>query len=153
MFAYAAIDAGYAVVRAGYRALGFVTPPLHVWPLASLSVAELWGMRWARPVSHWLRKTCFRPLARRRRPVLGVLLGFVVSGFGHAYPVLVALGPSMAAMMLGYFAVQGLVVVAEPRLGVDKWPRALRRTWTIVLMVATSPLFVEPCLRVLLSVG
>ena len=153
VFAYAAIDAGYAMVRAGYRAVGFVTPPLHVWPLASLSVAELWGMRWARPVSHWLRKTCFQPLARRGHPALGMLLGFVLSGLGHAYPVLVALGPAMAAMMLGYFAVQGLVVVAEPRLGVEKWPRASRRTWTIVLMVATSPLFVEPCLRVFLSDG
>jgi hypothetical protein len=91
-----------------------------------------------------------RPLARRGHPALGMLLGFVVSGFGHAYPVLVALGPAMAAMMFGYFAVQGLVVVAETRLGMARWPRALRRSWTIAIMVATSPLFVVPCLRVVL---
>jgi hypothetical protein len=151
VFAYAAIDAGYAIVRAGYRALGFVTPPLHVSPLASLSVAELWGMRWARPVSRWLRETCFLPLARRGHPALGILLGFVVSAFGHAYPVLVALGPTMAAMMFGYFVVQGLVVVAETRLGVTRWPRAWRRSWTLVIMVATSPLFVAPCLQVVLA--
>jgi hypothetical protein len=151
VFAYAAIDAGYAIVRAGYRAVGFVTPPLHVWPLASLSVAELWGMRWARPVSHWLRETCFLPLARRGHPALGILLGFAVSAFGHAYPVLVALGPTMAAMMFGYFVVQGLVVVVETRLGVTRWPRASRRSWTLVIMVATSPLFVVPCLRVVLA--
>jgi hypothetical protein len=151
VFAYAAIDAGYAMVRAGYRAVGFVTPPLHVWPLASLSVAELWGRRWARPVSHWLRETCFLPLARRGHPPLGILLGFVVSAFGHAYPILVALGPAMAAMMLGYFVVQGLVVVAEARLGIARWPRAARRVWTIVIMLATSPLFVVPCLRVVLT--
>lgn len=151
VFAYAAIDAGYAMVRAGYRAVGFVTPPLHVWPLASLSVAELWGARWARPVSHWLRETCFFPLARRGHPALGTLLGFVVSAFGHAYPVLVALGPAMAAMMFGYFAVQGLVVVAETGLGVTKWPRTLRRSWTLAIMFATSPLFVIPCLRVVLA--
>jgi len=36
---------------AAYRALGFVTPPLHVLPRASLSVGELWGKRWARPIS------------------------------------------------------------------------------------------------------
>ena len=150
VFAYAAIDAGYATVRAGYRAVGFVTPPLHVWPVASLSIAELWGARWARPVAHWLRHTCFLPLARRGHPGLGTLLGFAASGFGHAYPVLVALGPAMAAMMLGYFVVQGLAVVAEPRLGVATWPRAGRRAWTIVIMIATSPLFVEPALRVVL---
>jgi hypothetical protein len=151
VFAYAAIDSGYAMVRAGYRALGFVTPPLHVWPLASMSVGELWGMRWARPVSHWLRETCFLPLARRGHPALGVLLCFVASAFGHAYPVLVALGPAMAAMMFGYFVVQGLVVVAEPRLGMAKWPRPLRHFWTIVIMFATSPLFVAPCLHVVLA--
>jgi len=151
VFVYAAIDAGYAMVRATYRALGFVTPRLHVWPLASLSVAELWGMRWARPVSHWLRETCFLPLARRGHPGLGILLGFAASAFGHAYPALVALGPAMAAMMFGYFVVQGLVVVAETRLGIARWPRALRRSWTIVIMVASSPLFVEPCLRVVLA--
>ncbi len=151
VFAYATIDAGYATVGAGYRAAGFVTPPLHVWPLTSMSVAELWGRRWARPVSHWLRETCFLPLARRGHPALGILLGFVVSALGHAYPVLVALGPAMAAMMLGYFVVQGLVVVAEARLGIARWPRVLRRTWTIVIMVASSPLFVVPCLRVVLA--
>jgi hypothetical protein len=151
LFAYAAIDAGYALVRAGYRAAGFVTPALHVWPVASLSVAELWGVRWARPVGHWLRHNCFLPLARRGHPGLGTLLGFAASGFGHAYPILVAVGPAMAALMLGYFVVQGLAVVAEPRLGVGKWPRPGRRAWTVVIMIATSPLFVEPALRVVLS--
>jgi hypothetical protein len=116
-----------------------------------MSVAELWGMRWARPVSHWLRETCFLPLARRGHPALGILLGFVVSAFGHGYPVLVALGPVMAAMMFGYFVLQGLVVIAETRLGMARWPRALRHAWTIVIMLATSPLFVAPCLRIVLA--
>ena len=150
VFTYATIEAGYTLVRAGHRALGFVTPPLHV-SLASLTVTEFWGMRWARPVSHWLRAACFLPLARRGHPALGMLLAFVISAFGHAYPVLVALGPAMTAMMFAYFVVQGVAVFAEARLGIAKWPRALQRSWTIVIMVATSPLFVEPCLRVVLS--
>jgi hypothetical protein len=151
VFTYATIDAGYATIRAIYRALGFVTPPLHVWPLASLSVAEFWGKRWARAVSHWLRETCFFPLARRRHPALGILLVFVVSAFVHAYPVLVALGPAMTAWMFGYFVVQGLILIAELGLGIAAWPRPLRRSWTILLMIATSPLFVEPALRTVLS--
>jgi len=150
VFVYAAIEGGYRVVRALHRAVGFETPPLHVWPLASLSVAELWGTRWARPVSHWLRANCFMPLARRRRPALGVFLGFVVSGVGHAHPVLVALGPAMAALMLGYFLVQGAAVAVEARLGAARWRRPVRRVWTIAIMITTSPLFVEPCLRVVL---
>jgi len=148
VFAYGAIDAGYASFIAGYRLLGFVAPPLHVWPLASLTVGELWSVRWARPISGWLREHCFRPLARRRHALLGLMLGFVISGVGHAYPVFVASDATMALMMLGFFLVQGLIVVAETKLGVARWPRPARRAWTITMMLATSPLFVEPALRV-----
>jgi hypothetical protein len=151
VFVYATIDAGYAAIRAGYRAVGFETGRLHDWPAASTSVAELWGVRWARPVSVWLRDTCFLPLARRRRPKLGLLLGFVVSAAGHAYPVLVASRPTHAAMMFGFFLAQGLVVLAEPRLGVPRWPRPARRAWTVAILLATSVLFVEPALRVVLG--
>ncbi len=151
VFTYSAIEAGYAAVRAGHLAVGMATPPLHVWPLASLTIAELWGQRWARPVSQWLRTTCFLPVARRGHPALGVVLCFLVSALTHAYPVFVAVGLPMAVIMFGYFVVQGLAVAAESRLGVARWPRAWRRTWTVVIMVGTSPLFVEPCLRVVLA--
>jgi len=149
VLAYAGVEAIYAVVFAAYRAIGFVTPRLHVWPVASLSIAELWGARWARPVSTWLRETCFRPLARRGHPALGVVLGFVVSAVGHAYPALVAVGPQMAAMMFAFFFTQGIFVILEARLGAARWPRAARRAWTVTIMLASSPLFVEPALRTL----
>jgi hypothetical protein len=149
VLAYSIVESGYLLTGAGYRALGFVATRLHVWPVASLSVGELWGVRWARPVSAWLRETCFRPLARRGHPRLGLLLGFVASGVGHAYPVLVALDLPMAASMLAFFLVQGSFVILEVRLGVSRWSRLARRAWTITLMVASSPLFVEPALRVL----
>lgn len=146
---YAVIEAGYAAAGAAYRALGFVAPRLHVWPLASLSVGELWGLRWARPVSGWLRDNCFRPLARRGHPMLGLLLGFAVSAVGHAYPVLVAIGLPLAGMMFAFFVVQAVFVLIETRLGASRWPRPARRVWTVTIMLASSPLFVEPALRVL----
>ena len=146
---YGVIESGYVLARATYRALGFVAPPLHVRPIASLSVGELWGVRWARPVSTWLRETCFRPLARRGRPLLGLLLGFGVSAIGHAYPVFVALDLPMAAMMFSFFLVQGGFVILETRLGASRWSRPARRAWTVTIMVVSSPLFVEPALRVL----
>ena len=149
VFAYAVIESGYVLTGVAYRALGFVAPRLHVWPVASLSVGELWGVRWARPVSAWLRETCFRPLARRGQPMLGLLLGFVVSAIGHAYPVLVALDLPMAAMMFAFFLAQSIFVILEARLGAARWSRPARRAWTVTIMVASSPLFVEPALRVL----
>lgn len=150
VFTYAVIEAGYAVAGATYRALGFLAPPLHVYPIASLSITELWGKRWAIPVSAWLRENCYRPLARRGRPRLGLLFGFVASGFGHAYPIFVAVGLRMAGWMIAFFVVQGLAVVVEARLGVGRWPRMARRAWTVAIMLASSPLFVEPALQVLL---
>jgi hypothetical protein len=80
--------------------------------------------------------------------MLGLMLGFVVSAIGHAFPVLVALGASMAAWMLAFFLAQAVFVLLETRLRVARWPRAARRLWTVTLMVASSPLFVEPALRV-----
>lgn len=148
---YAAIESAYAFFEAVYRAIGFVTPPLHVLPLASLSIGELWGTRWARPISTWLRETCFRPLARRGYPVLGIALGFAVSAIGHAVPTLVALDVTMAAMMFAFFLVQGVFVLAEAKLGVARWSRPARRAWTVTWMVASSPLFVSPVLRAMLG--
>ncbi len=149
VLAYALLESGWAFIGAAYRAIGFVTPPLHVHPIASLSIGELWGVRWARPVSAWLRDTCFRPLARRRHPTLGLLFGFVVSAIGHAYPLLVATDLRMAAMMFAFFSAQGMFVLVEARLGVSRWSRAARRAWTVTIMVASSPLFLEPALRLL----
>ncbi len=146
---YAAIEAGYELVVVAYRALGFIPPRLHVLPVASLSVTELWGKRWARPVSACLRDTCFLPMVRRGHPKAGLVLAFVASAVGHAYPVLVALDPSLAAMMFTFFFAQAAFVVLEATLGASRWPRPLRRSWTIAAMVASSPLFVEPALRVL----
>ncbi len=149
VFAYSIIESGYAVVGAAYRAVGCVAPRLHVLPVASLSVSELWGVRWARPVSAWLRETCFRPLARRGHPTLGLMAGFVASGIGHAYPAFVAIDLSTATMMFAFFFVQGLVVILEGRLAVSRWSRPARRVWTMTIMIASSPLFVEPALRAL----
>jgi len=78
-----------------------------------------------------------------------LLLGFVVSGVGHAYPVLVAIDLPTAAMMFAFFLVQGIFVILEVGLGASRWSRPARRVWTVTIMVASSPLFVEPALRVL----
>jgi hypothetical protein len=55
----------------------------------------------------------------------------------------------MGAMMFAFFFVQGIFVILETRLGVSRWSRPARRAWTVTIMVASSPLFVEPALRVL----
>src|SRR5208282_6658531 len=40
---YAVIEAGYALGHVAYSAVGLAPPPLHVSPILSRSVQELWG--------------------------------------------------------------------------------------------------------------
>ncbi len=155
--AYAAVSAIYELLAFGHAAIGFDVPTLHAAPVLARSVQELWGERWARPINEWLRDTFFRPLARRRRPIVGLLLAFGVSASFHAYAVWVGLGfrrgLAMAASMFAFFAAQGFVMVLERALRVTRWPSLgyawAARTWTFAWMLALAPLFVEPLVRVL----
>jgi len=150
---YAAVSALYRFLRLLYAALGFDTPPLHQAPVRARSVQELWGERWARPISDWLGATFFRPWARRRRPLVGVLLAFAVSAAFHAYAIWVGLGffagAAMAAWTFAYFVAQALVMALEQRLGVRRWPRVAGHVWTVAWMLALAPMFIEPILRLL----
>jgi Membrane bound O-acyl transferase family len=148
-FIYTLTEGAYCLLYATYRLAGFRPPPLHRHPAASRSVQEFWGKRWNLTVSGWLGETFFRPLARRGLPVPGVLLAFFVSAVVHAYIWEVALGLGMAALMLGYFCVQGMIVGVELVLGVARWKPLPAHLWTLVWMVGVSPMFTEPLLRVL----
>ena len=154
---YAAVSTIYDLLTLGYAATGFDTPPLHVAPIFARSVQELWGERWARPINEWLRETFFRPFARRRQPLVGLLLAFVVSAAFHAYAVWVGLGLvrglTMAACMFAYFVAQTAVMLLERALHVARWPARgyawAAHTWTFAWMLALAPLFIEPLVRVL----
>jgi hypothetical protein len=149
VFVYAFSEGAYQLLGAGYRVAGFVTPPLHIVPLASRSVQEFWGARWNRTVSIWLGDHCFRPLARRRRPLLGALLAFATSGLLHAYIAWVAVGGWMALWALVYFVSQGFVMMLELPLKVRRWRPVVGHVWTIAWMVLLSPGFTEPMARTL----
>ncbi len=150
---YAVVAGLYRFLFVQYSALGFGTPPLHITPARSRTVQELWGERWARPVSEWLAATFFRPWARRRRPLVGVFLAFVVSASFHAYAIWVGLGffagLTMTAWTFAYFVAQAIVMLAEQALGVREWPKAAGHVWTVTWMIALAPMFVEPILRLL----
>ena len=149
VFAYAITDFVYALGTVGFHAVGVQVYELHRAPALARSVQEFWGERWNRTISAWLGEHCLRPLARRRMARLGVLASFGVSALLHAYLVLVSIGGPMVLLMLGYFLVQGALVLVEMRLRVTKWRPLAGHAWTVGVMVATSPMFIEPMLRVL----
>jgi len=144
---YGFVEALWGSVGVAYRLLGFEPPLLHANPVASRSIAKLWGARWSLPVSRWVDRNALRPLARRGWPQAGVAAAFLCSAIIHAYAALAGAGLAMAGLMLGYFLLQGVLVLLERPLGVARWPRAAAHAWVLGVMVATSPLFVEPFLR------
>jgi hypothetical protein len=60
---------------------------------------------------------------------------------------LVALGTSAAFSVVLSFVIQGVFVLAESRLNIHTWPVTMARTWTLVILLASSPLFIDPGLR------
>jgi hypothetical protein len=60
---------------------------------------------------------------------------------------LVGLGTFAALSTVVFFVIQGVVVLVESRLRIHTWPVALARAWTLVILLASSPLYIDPGLR------
>jgi hypothetical protein len=148
VFCYGISDVTYSGIMFVYGLFGMKMYPLHIHPIASRSVKEFWGERWNRTVNMLLFDLCLRPLARRGMTKLGIFTAFAVSALLHAYLVAVSSDVTMTLLMLGYFLVQGLLVLLEVKLKVPKWKPFAGHAWTIFWMVLTSPGFVEPAMRI-----
>ncbi len=144
---YALGEALEGLLRGLVGLVGAETPPLHRDPIVSRSLREFWGERWNLVVNRWLRTHCYLPMARRRRPALGLGLAFLASAALHAWFIGVALGPAMAASIGLYFVIEGLLLALEGPLGVERWPEPLGRAWMLACTLLPSPLIVEPILR------
>jgi hypothetical protein len=144
---YAGAELVFEVCGLCFLMPGYSLPLMHRAPLAARSVGEFWGQRWNIIVSAWLRTFVFWPLARRRFAGVGVFCCFLVSGAFHAWPMWAALGKVAALSTAVFFVFQGVVVLAESRLRIHTWPVAMARAWTLVILLASSPLYIDPGLR------
>jgi len=144
---YAAAALIFEVSALCFRLAGYSLPLMHRTPIAARSVGEFWGQRWNIITSAWFHTFIFCPLARRRSAGVGVLGCFLISGAFHGWPMLVALGTFAALSTVVFFVIQGVVVLVESRLSIHTWPVAMARAWTLVLLLTSSPLYVDPCLR------
>lgn len=142
-FVYALPETLAAAYRFVFGLAGLRLPELHRAPIASASLGEFWGQRWNRTIGAWLRRHCFLPFARRRRPGLGIATAFVASTGLHAWLAGVAVGWIGGVSMGAYFVVQGVLVWAESR--VRPGPIA-GRAWALLGTGLPAPLFVEPIL-------
>ena len=145
---YGIADAACGFAVMAYGAAGYQIPLQHRSPILAMSVGEFWSKHYNRNVSAWLGRHFHRPLARRGLPRLGLLAAFGFSAAIHFWVAFVPLDLTMATLMGVFFVVQGGLIVLERVLGMRSWPVPLRRVWTVGWLLVTSPLFVEPFLRV-----
>ncbi|MEW5852870.1 MAG: MBOAT family protein [Myxococcota bacterium] len=148
---YAGFESMVGFTVATLRLLGLEPPVLHDRPILSTSIREFWGLRWNRVVHGWLKAFCFEPVRSRLGTGAGVLATFAFSALHHAYLVWPAQGVEMALCMAAFFAVQPVLLLVERGAGTRDWPVPLARVFTVAFIAASSPLIVEPVLRVLES--
>jgi len=145
---YAGAQFIFDFARFCFLATGWSMDSLHRTPIAARSLAEFWSQRWNRYVSAWLHRFVYLPLARTRHPRLGIFCAFLVSGVLHGWPILVAIGWFGALTTSLFFMVQGAFVLVEYRLRIHTWPAPIARAWTMTALLTTSPLFIDPGLKV-----
>lgn len=145
-FIYVTFEAMQALLVAGHRLFGVGVPRFHHHPLLARSLSELWGARWNMIIHEPLARLLFRPLARRRRPWLGVVASFSASALLHFWLMAAAVGLRAGVSMGAFFLVQGALMALERAAGQRLWRVELRRAWTILAVVLPSPLFTEPLL-------
>ena len=146
---YCSADGAVSLMVLVGRALGWRFPPMHRDPILSRTVSELWSQRWNRVVHDWLERRIFKPLLRRGASAwLAASAAFLVSATLHAWLAGVAVGAWAGAAMGAFFIVQVLLVLVERALGLPRRRTTGVRIWALVAVIATTPLFVDPMLRV-----
>ena len=145
---YSGVEAIVDALRLVHRLWGVSVPAIQRLPLASRSLAEFWNSRWNRSVSGWLSEFVFRPVASRFGRGAGVFAAFTVSAAAHAWVFYCAVGARAALMAGAFFLLHGALVLVEAAIGIRAAAPVLQRAWTLGLLGASSPLFVEPVLQV-----
>jgi len=148
LLVYAVVQLFFDFVSFCFLAASLPLDSLHRTPIGARSLAEFWSQRWNRVVSAWLHAFVYLPLARRRCARLGLFCAFLVSGMLHGWVILVALGSTGACAILLFFVVQGAFVLAEHSLHIHAWPVPVARGWTLAVLLACSPLIIDPYLRI-----
>lgn len=148
VFLYTGVELGAALIILFYGLLGIDPRPLHDDPILSRSISEFWTRRWNQVVHRFLKMNAFAPMARRGYPEWGLVLAFLLSAAFHFLFMLPPVGPFWAGMMGAFFLLQMPFLWLERALGVVRWPTLLGRAWTLTLLLGSSPLFVEPVLRI-----
>ena len=124
---------------AGYR----VTDAFR-YPIFARSVLDFWS-RYNVWIYRWLKRHIFEPIGRRRRrPALGILAVFAVSGLLHEFLFVVAV-PEMIGWQFAFFGLHGLGALGGAWLGRSYRAIAGRRAPRALAIAATLGFVLLTC--------
>lgn len=125
-------------------------PVLHRAPILAKSVGAFWSRHYNLTVSRWLARHIARPLASRHGARIGLAGAFLASAILHVGFALPSVELPLAMTMGAFFLVQGIFILVERSFSVfSRLPTPLQRVFTVSLLLLSSPLFVEPLLRMI----
>ncbi len=130
----------FALLSCGWRAAGVTARPLMDRPLASVRLADFWGLRWNTAFRDLTHRYLFRPLTRRFGGRGALWVGFAASGLVHDAVISGPAGGGYGGPTL-FFLIQaaGLSVERTPagrRLGLGRGGRGWLFTMAALLLPA-----------------
>lgn len=141
----------FNLLAGGWRRLGARCDALFRAPLRSRSLTEFWGRRWNLAFSEMTALGIYRPLESWAGRPTATMAAFLVSGLLHEIAISLPVNRGFG-LPLAYFALHGLLRVAEQRLERAGHPISrhawIGRTWTLVWLLLPLPiLFHRPFLE------
>jgi hypothetical protein len=111
---YPLLEGTGMVIAALARIAGLPARDFFRDPIVSRTPAEFWR-RYNRPVNQFFYENVFRPLAKRKAPLRGALLAFLLSGALHEYLLAIAIH-RVEGYQMGFFLLHGVAAIATVRL-------------------------------------
>ena len=108
-------------------------------PFASTTPADFWR-RYNRPAQQFFLEDVFKPLGGTRRPALGTLATFAVSGLIHEGLFVLTLR-KVQGYQVAFFLIQGVAVILSARIRLKGWWRAVGIVTTLAFNLAAGTLF------------
>jgi hypothetical protein len=130
----------FHLLSCAWRSVGVDARPLMNRPLASVRLADFWGLRWNTAFRDLTHRFLFRPLARRLGGRGALWVGFLVSGIVHDAVISLPAGGGYGGPTL-FFLLQplGMTVERSPlgrRLGLGRGARGWLFTMACLLVPA-----------------
>ena len=134
-----AAELNNGIPRLASMALGIQFGPPHDQPYRSRTLVDFWSRRWNRTAGRWFRGHVFVPL-RGKSTIAALFSLFGLSAAMHVYLIASVVPVTWMLLCALFFLVQPVLLLAERRLRVSRWPVVAGRLWTMTLLVALLPL-------------